>query len=391
MGLPGNEELTTVDLTGVDAGGAQIDAEIADIALRRVNGGKTSVGLDVGLLETVGLEVSSLNGTAQPAGDEFQVAFKILHDSDFVFDQGEDFVPKADGRIEHKGTVGFNNDSLILGDFSIGFDPDRAGNEFPSEDGEEVEVTSGFFVQDTNSLGIILFDVAGPETLEVSNHRLKIADANLLVSEDLAGALDPNNELDLEGVVVGAAQIDAYTTRLREEFIRVSGNGLRGRTTVNGERSVEFPAEDIENLVIETGAGQDTVRINGVSLPGDLTVDLGDGYRNTATLHGVHVDGVMSILGGDGRDSIRLVRSGAGSLDIDTGGNSDSVSLLLSKVDGDAEIDLGSGRDRLTVVGTHIGGTADFDGGSGTDRFYSLFSRFGDLERDGFRARRWWF
>jgi hypothetical protein len=382
-----NQGLAGFDATGVDAGDAQIDADIADIAFRRVNDGKTSVGLDVDLLASVGLNVSSLNGTATPAGDDFQVAFKILHDSDFVFDQGEGFVPK-EGRIEHKGTVGFNDDSLILGNFSIGFDPDRAGKEFPA--GDSIEVTSGFFVQDTKDLGIVLFDVGAPGILDLTDHRLKIGEANLLVSEELAGALDPDNELGLEGVVVGAAQIDAYTTKLREEFIRVSGNGLRGRTTVNGERSVEFPAEGIEDLVIEAGAGQDTVRINGVSLPGDLTVDLGSGWRNTAALNGVHVDGLMSILGGDGRDSVRLVRTEAGSLDIDTGTNSDSVYVLLSKIDGDADVDLGTGRDRLSVVGSHVGGTADFDGGSGTDRFYSLFSRYGDLERDGFRARPWW-
>jgi hypothetical protein len=375
------------DVTGVDAGDAQIDADTAEIAMRRVNGGKTSVGLNVDLLASVGLEVSSLNGTAKPAGDDFQVAFKILRDSDFVFDQGEGFVP-IEGRIEHKGSVGFNEDSLIVGNFSIGFDPDRAGKEFPTEDG--VEVTSGFFVQDTKDLGIILFDVGAPGTLDNGEDRLKIGEANLLVSDSLASTLDQ----EIEGVVVGAAQIDAYTTKLKDEFLRVSGKWLRGKTTINGERAFEVPADQIENLVIEMGDGKDTVRVKGVSLPGNLTVDLGDGWRNTATLYGVHVDGLMSILGGDGRDSIRMTRSGAGSLEIDTDGNSDVVYLLWSKVDGDADVDLGDGRDRLSVIGSDVGGSADFNGGSGSDRFFSILSRYGDggPETEGFRGRfRWWF
>ncbi len=364
-------------LTGADAGDAQIDAMTVEVQQRRVDGGKTSVELDVALLESAaGLKLTSANGTARPAPGDFQVAFKILHDSDFSFDQGEGFVPLG-GRIEHRGTVGFNEDTaapIVVGNFSIGFDATRAVNG-----------ASGFFVEDTVAGLGILFDVGTPGTVELPGGGLTIADADLLVSPELASALGNDN---LAGADVGAAQIDASTAKLREEFIRLSGSVGRGRTTINGNRSAEFLAADIQNLVIETGAGQDTVRVNRVSLPGNLTIDLGDGRRNTASVHSVEVDGIMSILGGGGRDTVRLIGSDFGALLIDTGENSDSVSLLRSKVANDAEVNLGGGRDRLSILVSRIGGSADFDGGPGFDRFDSIFSRFGELERNGFESGR---
>ena len=371
------ELLGNSGFTGVDAGDAQIDALTEQVQQRRVDGGKTSVELDVALLESAAdLRLTSANGTARPAPGDFQVAFKILHNSDFTFDQGVGFTPLS-GRIEHRGTVGFNEDTaepIVVGNFSIGFDATRAQQE-----------ASGFFVEDTVAGLGVLFDVGAPGTVDASDGRLTIADADLLVSPELAAVL---GKPALAGAVVGAAQIDAVSEQLREQFIRVSGGLGGGRTLVNGGRSAEFLADDIENLMIDMGLGSDSVRIDRVNLPGDLSIDLGDGRHNRATLHSVHVDGALSILGGDGRDNVRVYSSEVGTLDIDAGANSDSVSLLWTKVVGDAEVDLGAGRDRLSLILSRVGGLADFDGGSGSDRLDSFFSRFGELERNGFN-RRW--
>lgn len=168
-----------------------------------VNDGTTSVFLDVALIESVtDLTFSSLNGTATPAAGDFQVGFDITETSDFVFNEDNTFTPIF-GTISHTGTVGFNGDSIFVGDFDIIFDASRA-----------VDGNSGFAVVNTidNVLdNLPLFDIAAPGGLNIGTENLDILNADLKISPEfgaglvglgLAGA-------DLTGATVGNAQVNA--------------------------------------------------------------------------------------------------------------------------------------------------------------------------------------
>ena len=166
------------------------------------NDGTTSVFLDVELIESVTeLTLSSLNGTADPAAGDFQVGFDITESSDFVFNEDNGFTPIF-GTIQHTGTVGFNADSIIVGDFDIIFDADRAtgGN-------------SGFAVVNTvdNILdNLVLFDIAAPGGLNIGVDNLDILDADLRISPEFGtGLVDLGlADANLAGATVGNAQVN---------------------------------------------------------------------------------------------------------------------------------------------------------------------------------------
>lgn len=168
-----------------------------------VNDGTTSVFLDVALIESVtDLTLSSLNGTAAPAAGDFQVGFDITETSDFVFNEDNGFLPIF-GTIKHTGTVGFNNDSLFVGDFDIIFDAARA-----------VGGNSGFAVVNTidNILdNLVLFDIAAPGGLNIGVDNLDILDADLRISAEFGtGLVDLGlADTNLTNATVGNAQINA--------------------------------------------------------------------------------------------------------------------------------------------------------------------------------------
>lgn len=168
-----------------------------------LNDGGTSVFLDVELIESVTeLTLSSLNGTAEPASNDFQVAFDITETSDFVFSEDGGFTPIF-GTIKHTGTVGFNDDSIFVGDFEIIFDAERA-----------VGGNSGFAIMNTvdNALdNLVIFDVAAPGDLNTGVDNLDILDANLRISPEFGtGLVDLGlADTNLTGATVGNAQINA--------------------------------------------------------------------------------------------------------------------------------------------------------------------------------------
>lgn len=166
------------------------------------NDGATSVFLDVELIESVTeLTLSSLNGTAEPASNDFQVAFDVTEASDFVFNEEGGFTPIF-GTIKHTGTVGFNGDSIFLGDFDIIFDADRA-----------TDGNSGFAVVNTvdNALdNLVIFDIAAPGDLIIGVDNLDILDADLRISPEFGtGLVDLGlAETNLTGATVGNAQVN---------------------------------------------------------------------------------------------------------------------------------------------------------------------------------------
>ncbi|MGP1374892.1 MAG: PEP-CTERM sorting domain-containing protein [Almyronema sp.] len=166
----------------------------AQAATFQIESGVTSVFLDLPLLESAaGLVLTGTDGTVAPAAGPFQVGFTITDEADFTFSDEAGFTLLG-GTIEHTGTITFNN-SVTVGDFSIGFNADRA---------DGTTGASGFFVQDTATLGAILFDLTN--VVPTLADPAVAINGDLLVSPEFAAFL--GNDA-LTGAAVGSAQTNA--------------------------------------------------------------------------------------------------------------------------------------------------------------------------------------
>lgn len=165
--------------------------------------GQTNVLLDTELLSSAAsLDLSGVSEEVIAPGNlgDDSVAFPINEETTFAYDPA-DFLGTFSGSIEHDGQVLFNDDSIVVGDFSIGFDAARAGTLGG--------LASGFFVQDTFSLGAILFDIENPSVLDATAASLTI-EANLLVSPEFSMFLNDQGlaSSDLSGADVGDALVE---------------------------------------------------------------------------------------------------------------------------------------------------------------------------------------
>ncbi len=165
-----------------------------------VIGGQTSVLLDTATLSAAaGLDLSGVAGATIAPGElgPDSVAFPInardarLTPTTFSYDAG---LTAFSGAIEHEGSVLFNNGTVEVGNFTIGFDPNRVGGS-----------NSGFFVESTTGVAAILFDVENPSAVVADASGLQIT-ANLLVSPEFAGFL---GDTALTGADVGDAFVNA--------------------------------------------------------------------------------------------------------------------------------------------------------------------------------------
>lgn len=168
-----------------------------------VVGGQTNVALDTELIEAAtGLALSGVSDEVIAPGTlEGSVAFPInARDAadlptTFAYTLG-DFGNTFSGTIEHTGSVFFNDGTVEVGNFTIGFDAARAG----TLDG----AASGFFVESTTGVAAILFDVALTGAVPAGDALTVSGD--LLVSPEFAGFLgDPA----LAGADVGDALVEA--------------------------------------------------------------------------------------------------------------------------------------------------------------------------------------
>ena len=207
--------LAADDLTGADVGDTEISAvtgdleeKVTDTDLALVQDGTTSVALDVdSLTAAAGLTLKDTENTVEPVSEDFAVGFDISEESDFKFSAEDGFAP-VEGEIEHTGTVTFGSAAgdIIVGDFTVGFDAERQTDDI-----------SGFFVQNTVEGavpdGAILFDVSNPESLEITDTKLNLGSADLLVASEFAQILlDTGLATDnLTGADVGDVAINAIT------------------------------------------------------------------------------------------------------------------------------------------------------------------------------------
>jgi len=174
-----------------------------------VEGGTTSVLFGNGALSSLGLGIAGVDGTIVPGNlGPFSVAFGIAGrdvgtlPTTFTYD-ADDFLGSFSGTIEHNGTVELTDAatgtaSITVGNFTIGFDGDRVGDD-----------RTGFFVQDNADTGAILFDIGNP-IVEAFDTSLVIA-ADILVSQELSDTLNSLELIDFDaaGVDAGMALVIA--------------------------------------------------------------------------------------------------------------------------------------------------------------------------------------
>ena len=185
---------------------AALSAGLAGAQPVSVIGGQTNVALDFDTLSAAAsLDLSGVSSDViAPRNIPDSVAFSINSRSapslptTFSYDPS-DFLGSFSGTIEHTGSVFFNNDTVEVGNFTIGFDANRA-----------VGANSGFFVESTTGIAAILFDIGAPSTLNPGSSELEIG-ADLLVSAEFGSFLFDNglSATNLAGADVGDALVQA--------------------------------------------------------------------------------------------------------------------------------------------------------------------------------------
>jgi hypothetical protein len=192
----------------------------ASASLVNVTSGQTSVLLDTDTLSSVGLDLSGVSPAVIVPGNlgEGSVAFNInpqdaaapLLPTTFSYTPGT--LAPFSGTIEHEGSVFFNDNTVEVGNFTIGFDATR---DF-----------SGFFVASTVGVEAILFDIDVSSAVPTDSD-LTVA-GDLLVSPEFAGFL---GNLALAGADVGDALVEAQVpvpATLALFALGLAGLGFRG-------------------------------------------------------------------------------------------------------------------------------------------------------------------
>jgi hypothetical protein len=175
----------------------------------QVDDGQTSVVFGFGALESIGLQITGIDGATIAPGalGPNSVAFPIDPSTTFVYAPGT-FLP-FDGAIEHAGGINLTDIAsstvaLTLGDFTIGFDDNRIGGPNPD--------ATGFFVKDNIDTGAILFDITNP-VIEAFENSLVIA-ADIAISQELSDFLNSQGLVsqNVTGVDAGAALVVANSS-----------------------------------------------------------------------------------------------------------------------------------------------------------------------------------
>ena len=181
--------------------------------------------------------------------------------------------------------------------------------------------------------------MAAPVMLRCDCHALE---SRLLLAGDLRAGVD----LGLLSVVGDEADNAVVVT---QTFERVRGEGgstaLRrsvvviglwkdgAATTVNGGRSASFPADEVQDAVVDMAGGDDLALAAGLRLPGVLGMDGGD----------------------FGNDTISVLRCRVDRLGIRMGNGNDPLAIFSTTVAGLASLTGEDGRDALVVLGSTFG------------------------------------
>ncbi|MEO1091497.1 MAG: hypothetical protein AAFX81_12725 [Pseudomonadota bacterium] len=173
----------------------------------QVIGGETRVALDFATLESAAnLTLAGVTPAVNTDTGGNGVGFSIngpdvapgARPSTFNYDPADPLNTLA-GSIEHRGSVLFNEEAIIVGNFSI---TSAGGNRFE--------------VADNVGLNIVLFDaIADLSTIVADNRSLFVA-GDLAVSAAFADLLETAGlaGTNLAGATVGSFQVDAIVTPL---------------------------------------------------------------------------------------------------------------------------------------------------------------------------------
>ena len=170
--------------------------------------------------------------------------------------------------------------------------------------------------------------------------------------------------------------------------------GGTGKDLITLSAGTATAAADAANVVVKTGAGDDTVTFGNTGDLSVVSVDLGDGKNTVNAAAAVSLNGDVTVKGGAGVDTVTFASavSALGNLTIDTAAGDDVITFsALNISSGSVTIKAGEGNDKVTftaVTGAdsdHL--TVDLGAGDDTITFgngtgFSAASAFG-IKLDG--------
>lgn len=205
--------------------------------------------------------------------------------------------------------------------------------------------------------------------------------ASLVSTSSVSAQLVAQSQVNGDVYIYGTPQNDS---------ISIDPNGIGG-ITVHYQSTDSF--SNVRNVICFTYGGDDNVNVFA-DLPGDLTIESGDGVdhiriiqlNNSVSIvgnvnlvtgrqddiveiRGYTVGGALEIDSDWGWDTIDLIQSTiGGQLDIHTNRGSDTVTLDGCFFHSSSSVKLGNGSDILDIRGSHFTWPGSyFDGGNGVD------------------------
>ena len=144
----------------------------------------------------------------------------------------------------------------------------------------------------------------------------------------------------------------------------------------DGDNSIELDwvTASGNSIDIDTGSGTDSVDLDNVASPGPVTIDTDGGSDSVSISNGSFTNGFSSntvdINTGDDGDDVSVSESSFDGLSIDTGDDdaADTVDVDAISLTGDLDIATGGGDDDISVDDTDLS-ALDADGGAGFDSF----------------------
>ena len=156
------------------------------------------------------------------------------------------------------------------------------------------------------------------------------------------------------------------------DTVRFGEDVINGSSEVNAEGGLNAVERDVRRIAGDyafvAGTGDSTISVGAteVSNSGNFSVTAGGPLRLTSMA--IVTSGNAEISSGAGADTLNLQGSEtSGNLSIDAGEDDDLLRLSGATVTGDLNASLGGGNDRVRNTGVTVDGTATFSGGSGDD------------------------
>jgi hypothetical protein len=172
--------------------------------------------------------------------------------------------------------------------------------------------------------------------------------------------------------------LDATTVRL------LGTNGTVFSMDGGAETDTLVLTTPIKSLSVELGSGADQMSVSGLSVAGDIGIDLGDGL-NALTLDSITTKRGLAITGGDQDDDIEIEGALTAAkkdivIDLGNGDNGLSLESALLDVGGTLAYTGGNGADNVSVDGSlRTRGSAQFGWGGGDNDFSAQVSLISSL------------